>query len=121
MLVVDRVDDHAGAQEQKSLEKRVGEEVEHGSLPRTYTQREEHVTDLADRGIRQNALDIVLREGAKAGKQQGGRTYNCNDRLRGWSQGEENVRARYQIDARRYHRGCVDKRAGWRRTGHRIG
>ena len=121
MLVVDRVDDHAGAQEQKSLEERVSEEVEHRGLPRNYAQRKEHVTDLADRRIRQDALDIVLCEGAKPGKQEGRGTHNCNGRLRDRSEGEENVRARDQIDARRYHRRRVDQRAGWRRASHRIG
>src|SRR5215468_58290 len=51
VLVVYGLDDDAGAQEQERLEERVGEEVEQGGLPRAYSKREEHVTDLADRGI----------------------------------------------------------------------
>ena len=41
-------------------------------------------------------------------------------RLRAWGQGEENVCALDQVDARRHHGRRVDQRAGWRRAGHRI-
>ena len=49
VFLIHRVDDHAGAKKQESLEERVGHEMEHRRLPRAHAQREKHVTDLADR------------------------------------------------------------------------
>ena len=60
------------AEEQQRLEEGVRHEMEDGGGPCAHTQRQKHVADLADRGIREDALDIVLRQRAEAGHQQRG-------------------------------------------------
>ena len=64
--VAHRVHHAAGAQEQQRLEERVREQVEHAgddAQQRAGAQAQEHVAQLADRGIGQHALQIGLREG----------------------------------------------------------
>src|SRR5581483_1686879 len=64
VLVVQRFDDDAGCQEQQGFEERVRHEVEDGGAPCTNAQRQKHITDLAYGGIREDALDVVLRQRA---------------------------------------------------------
>ena len=52
----------AGAEEEERLEERVGEEVEHRRDPRADAERHHHVAELADRGVREHLLDVVLHE-----------------------------------------------------------
>ena len=44
------------------LEERVGEEVEHRRGPRADAERHHHVAELADGGVREHLLDVVLHE-----------------------------------------------------------
>ena len=116
----ERIDDHAGAKKQEGLEERMGHEVEHGRLPCADAKREKHVTDLADGGVGEHALDVVLRKRAESGEQQRGRTHDRDGELRRWRQRKQDVRARDQINACGNHRGRVEESAGRSRAGHRI-
>ena len=63
----------AGAEEQQGLEEGVREQVEHAGHDagqRAGAQRQEHVAQLADRGIGQHALQIVLRHADDAGQER---------------------------------------------------
>ena len=66
-----RVHDTARAEEQAGLEEGVREQVEHSGEragERAGSQREEHVTELADGGVGEDALEVGLRERNKAGE-----------------------------------------------------
>src|SRR2546426_729669 len=54
------VDEGAGPQEQQGLEEGVGEEVEHACRPGADPESHHHVAQLADRGIGEDALHVVL-------------------------------------------------------------
>ena len=56
LLVVDGVDDRAGAQEQQALEEAVRHQVEDGRRERADAQRREHVAELAERGVGEHRL-----------------------------------------------------------------
>ena len=43
----------------------MGKDVEHGWQPRTRTETQHHVTELANRAVCQYPLDIVLHEGQR--------------------------------------------------------
>ena len=51
-------------------------EVEDGSRPGTDAQGEEHIADLAHRGIGEDALDVPLGERADPGNEQGYCSYD---------------------------------------------
>ena len=72
LLVGERVDDDAGAHEQQRLEERVRGEVEDAGPVRAEADADEHVGDLAHRRVRDDALDVGLRERDQAGHQQAG-------------------------------------------------
>ena len=63
-----------GAEEQQRLEERVGDHVEDGRHVRTRADGQEHVAELADGGVREHLLDVVLRDGDRRGEQRGGDT-----------------------------------------------
>jgi len=62
LLVRNGMDHCACAKEQKCLEERVGEQVEHRRRIGRYACGKEHVTELRARGIRNHAFDVVLCE-----------------------------------------------------------
>ena len=57
---MDGVDQAPGAEEQQRLEERVGEEVEDRRVRSADPERRHHVGELTDRGIREDAFDVVL-------------------------------------------------------------
>src|SRR3546814_6846745 len=61
LLVVHRVDDRAGTEEQQRLEEGVREQVEHRRAIGADTRREEHVDELRTGRIGDDALDVQLR------------------------------------------------------------
>ena len=121
LLLVDRVDDRAGVEEQQALEKAVGHEVEDRRRPGADPERGEHVAELAQRRIREDALDVGLR-------QRDRRREDCREdpdpgdddhRLR--CVPEERVHAGDEVDAGINHRRRVDERGDGRRALHRVG
>ena len=62
LLVVERVDHDAGAEEQEGLEERVRDEMEHARRVRADADRGEHVADLGHRRVRDDAFDVGLHE-----------------------------------------------------------
>ena len=61
--MVTGVADRASAEEQASLEERVGKEVEHSGRVRTHPKGENHITELRHRRVRQHLFDVALHKG----------------------------------------------------------
>ncbi len=53
-------DDRAGTKEEQGLEPRVGEEVEHSGLTGQKADGHDHVAELGEGGVGENALDVIL-------------------------------------------------------------
>ena len=56
-------DNGASCEEEQRFEKRMGEEVEHRSFIGRQTDCHHHVTKLRQRGVSEDALDVVLLSG----------------------------------------------------------
>src|SRR5689334_4305028 len=69
LFVAHGVDNAARAKEQQRLEESVRGEVEHGAGISSRAEGEEQITQLADGGIRQHFLNVVLEETDGGGKQ----------------------------------------------------
>ena len=67
------VDDRAGTEEEQRLEERMGDQVEHAHRHTAHAQPHHHVAKLGNRGISQNAFDIVLRHRDARGEDGGNR------------------------------------------------
>ena len=62
LVVVVPVDHRAGAEEQAALVEGVADHHEHGGAVRVDADGEEHVAELADRGVREHAFDVGLHD-----------------------------------------------------------
>ena len=74
LLAAHGVDHRPGAEEQQSLEERVSEDMEDGGGEGSNAEREEHVPELRDGGVREDALDVVLNQSDGGGEDGGERT-----------------------------------------------
>ena len=61
LLFVTTVNDRPRTQKEQRFEKRMGDEMKHANRYSPNTQTYHHVTQLRDRGVGENTLDIVLR------------------------------------------------------------
>src|SRR5215207_10233069 len=73
LLMVHRMDDRAGAEDQQRFEEGVREQVEHGRAVGAHPRREEHVAELRAGRISDDALDVVLRR-ADRGREESRRS-----------------------------------------------
>ena len=80
LLAAHGVDHRAGAEEEQGLEERVREQVEDRDPVRADAERQEHVAELADRRVRQHALDVVLHQRDGGGEDRGERADGRDDR-----------------------------------------
>ena len=120
LLAVHRVNHGARSQEQQRLEERVGIEVEDTCAEGTHAHREEHQAELRDRGIRQDALDVVLDQADRARHQRRQRPDDRNDQHRLRRVAEEHRVPADHVDARRHHRRRVDQCGDRRRPFHGV-
>ncbi len=115
----------AGAQEQTALEEGMSEDVEHGRQPRPGPEAEHHVTELADRRVGEDLLDVVLDERQEC---------RDDDRDRGDDDDEvdldignrealpeHRIEAGDEEHAGDDHRRRVEQRRDRCRAGHRVG
>ena len=117
----DDVDHRAGGEEEQGLEGGVGQEVVGRRGRGTDREGGQHVGQLADGGVGQNSLDVVLRECGQCAAQHGD-AGNDGHHRQGRRRGEEHrIEPGNEIDAGCDHRGCVDQRTDGRRSGHRVG
>ena len=82
---------------------------------------EEHVAELADRGVREHPFDVGLHDRDRAGEERGDAADPRDDRRRVGARLEERVRAAQEEHARGDHGGRVDQRGDRRRAFHRVG
>ena len=119
-LLVHPVHHRAGAEEHQGLVERVGDEHEHRARVEAHARGHEHEPELADRGVRENPLDVVLGEGAGRGEQRRDEPHDQHHGERDARRLEEWRAPDDQVDARGHHRRGVDQRGDGRRAGHRI-
>ena len=112
--------DGAAAEEEKRLEEGVREQVEDGGHIPERTERQHHVAELTDGGIRHHAFEVGLNEGDAGGKQ----CRNCADpgnHFAGVARGlEDREESCDEVHAGGDHGGRVDERGDRRRTFHRV-
>ena len=66
------LDDRTGCQEEQSLEEGVRYQVEHAGNGGAHTDRSHHEAELADGGVGEHLLDVVLTDGNGGSKEGGG-------------------------------------------------
>ena len=71
LLPAEAVDDAARAEEEQRLEEGVGDEVEDAGGVGAHPDADEHVAELADRGVGEHALDVGLDEADGGGEDRG--------------------------------------------------
>ena len=121
LLLVHGVDDAAGAEEEQALEEGVRHDVEQARGKRTDPAAEEHVAQLADRGIRQHPLDVGLHQGDTGSEQRRERPDTRHHVHRDRRQEIQRLTAHHHVDARGDHRGGVNQGADRRRPFHGVG
>src|ERR1700676_1470847 len=115
------VNDGPGREEEQGFEKGVGHQVEDAGGECAYAASQEHVAELADGGIGEDALDVGLHQADGGGEEGGGAADHGDDYHGGFRVGEKDIRARDDVDARRDHGGRVNQRADWRGAFHGVG
>ena len=105
MSATDAVNNGACCQEEEALEEGVRHQMEDAGRIRSHTGGHEHVSELRDGRVRENLLDIGLRNANGGGKESGQRSDNRDYRQRGWCPVKDHVRTGDHIDAGRHH-GC---------------
>ena len=121
LLFVEGVDDRAGGEEEERLEEGVGGEVEHGGIGAAATDGHDHVAELREGGIGEDALDVVLLDGDEGGEDGGEAADACNDEHPGGRKEQQRIDAAEHIDAGGDHGGGVDERGDRRRAFHGVG
>ena len=113
-----REDHRPRAKEQQRFEKCVRRQMEHRRSRTAQTDCHDHVTELRQRRISQNALDVVLLNGDQRRKQRGESAHIGNHFQRRRVQ-QKNDPAQH-VTPRRNHRCRVNQRAHRRRAFHRV-
>ncbi len=121
LLAAHRMDDRARAEEEAGLEERMRHQVEDARGIGADADRREHVAELADGRVRENLLDVVLRDADGRGEERRQHPIVATNSIVSGRHREEEVQARDHVDARSDHRRRVDQRADRSRTRHRIG
>ena len=120
MSRLDAQDDRPGREEEQRLEEGVRHQVEHARHVGTQADGGNHEAQLADGGIGQHLLDVVLRHGNGRREQRGGRAHHGHHTLRGRREGEKRVRAGHHVDTGGDHGRRMDQRGDRRRAGHGV-
>ena len=121
LLAAHGVNHRAGAEEEQGLEEGVREQVEDRDPVRADAQRQEHVAKLADGGVGEHALDIVLHQPDGGGEDRGERAHRGDDGQHLRRELEQRGRARHHVDAGRDHGGGVDQGGDRRGAFHGVG
>ena len=121
LFMVHRMDHRTRAKEQHRLEKRVGEQVEHGDRIDAHARGHEHIAKLRTGRIGDHPFDVVLHQTHGCGKEcrrrpeegDKGRGLRCEFHQRRHAADQENTGG---------HHGCgVDQGRDRRRAFHRVG
>ena len=110
-----------GREEQHGLEEGVGEDVVRCAEGCQHTQPEEHVPQLRNRRIGEDALDVVLRHADRRRQERREPADPRDDGQSVFVQQHHRIHPRDEIDPRGHHRRSVNQGGDRRRTFHRIG
>ena len=117
--MVQRVDDRACAEEQQRLEERVRGEVIHRRRRAGHAHGHDHVAELRERRVSEDAFDVVLLHRHHRGHQGRNGADPRDDVQR--RRVEDKKDAAEQVNARCHHRRRVNQRADRRGALHGIG
>src|SRR3984957_18337305 len=99
LFLVEGVDDGTGGEEEDRLEESVGAEVKHGGVGAAATDGHDHVAELREGGIGEDALDVVLLDGDEGGKNGGEAADEGDDKHARGREEQQRVDAAKHIDA----------------------
>ena len=111
----------ARSEEQEALEKGMGHEMEDARRISPHAYGHEHETELADGGIGENFLDVVLGKADGGGKKRGQHAHQGDDEHRIGRHAEEIIKPGDHVDAGGNHRGRMDQRTDRRGAFHGVG
>ena len=114
------MDDGAGGEEQKCLEEGVGYDVEDGGRVGADSAGQEHIAELRDGGVGEDALDIVLNQTDAGGEECGGGSDSGDPGERVGGTIEQGVAARDHVDTGGDHRRGVDEGGNGGGAFHRV-
>ena len=115
------MDDAAGGEEEQTLEEGVGHEVKDAGRVVSDAAGQEHVAELRDGGVSEDALDVVL-DHADGGGEERGCGSDAGDYGEGrWGVVEEDVAAGDHVDTGGDHRCRVDQCGDGGGTFHGVG
>ena len=121
VLFVVHADDHrTGSQEQQRFEERMRHQVEDRRAISRGAERHGHVAELRERGIRHDALDVVVDDTEEAHEERGRGADDEHERERDLTLLEQRREARHHEDAGGHHRRGVNERRNRCRAFHRI-
>ena len=109
------MDNASGSQEKQSLEEGVGHKMEDRRSECANSECGEHVSELTDRRVGQDPLDVVLYQADRGGKESRGDPYDSHHRKDEGRHEVEGATAGNHVDASGDHGGCMDEGAhgGW--------
>ena len=96
------------------------EDVENSGGKSSHAEREKHVAELRDCRVGQHALDVVLNETDRGGKDCGQRSDDGNCLHRRGREHKQRVRTRDHVDASCDHGCSMNERGYWRGAFHGI-
>ena len=102
------MNDAARTEEQKRFEEGVGHEVENAGGKSACAKREKHVTELADGGVGEDFLDVVLHQRHGGCKNRGDHADDGDNVHRQRSELVDGVHAHDHVNAGGDHGGRVD-------------
>ncbi len=118
LFLVEGVDDGAGGQEEQGLEAGVRGEVEHRRVGSAAADGHDHVAELRERRVGDDALDVVLLDGDERGEQRGESADVGDDVQRVCVKQKENPAK--HINTGGNHCRSVDQSGHGRRAFHRV-
>ena len=121
LLAAHGVDYGTGTEEEERLEEGVGHEVEDRDPVGADAESQEHVAELADGGVGEDALDIGLHQRDAGGQDRGEGSDGSDDGGGDRGQLEKRRRAGDHVDTGGHHGRRVDQCGDGRGAFHRVG